>query len=201
MEIDWNIIWSAVTAISTLIMTLATIAMAIFASCALNVWKKEQKRAKLVKLLETFNSFIQDLQYYELESGVFSKNTRGLYEHDLKNINLISQQVHLIDSEMAEAYGNCVLCIKNWLIDDDRKYDELNDLNKSLQEYRIKIFEYVKQKVSFYIEFNSSAEVLYDNKIKKLRQISSNKVELENKRENIFKKIEYFKKDYKALLK
>ena len=190
-----------VTAISTLVMALATIAMAVFAGSALNVWKKEQKRAKLVKLLEMFNSFIQDLQYYELESTVYSKNTRGLCKDDLKNIDLISQQVHLIDSEMAESYGNCVLCIKNWLIDDDKKYDELNDLNKSLQEYRIKIFEYVKQKVSFYIEFNSSAEVSYDNKIKQLRQISSNKVELENKRENILKKIEHFKKDYKALLK
>ena len=65
MEIDWNIIWSAVTAISTLIMTLATIVMAIIAGIALNSWKKELKIQKKVSVLTniynifyTFESFL-----------------------------------------------------------------------------------------------------------------------------------------------
>ena len=56
-----------ITAISTLVMALATIAMAVFARNALNTWKMQQKREKLVTLLETLNAYIQDLQYYEVK--------------------------------------------------------------------------------------------------------------------------------------
>ena len=74
---EWNIIWSAITAISTFLMMVATGFMAVAAWKALNTWKKQQKREKLVTLLEALNEYIYDLQYYEHEGTIFSKLSRS----------------------------------------------------------------------------------------------------------------------------
>ena len=66
MKID--ILFNSITALSTL-------AMAIFAWKALNTWKCQQKREKLISLFEKLNQYLQELRYYELESTIFSKKT------------------------------------------------------------------------------------------------------------------------------
>ena len=80
MEIDWNTIWSAVTAISTLIMTLATITMAVFAGSALNSWKKEIKLKKIYRInknyIKTIDEFLKLLHNYELMPCLSAFSTR-----------------------------------------------------------------------------------------------------------------------------
>ncbi len=155
LKLDWNIICSAVTAISTFLMMVATCFMAVAAWRALNTWKNEQKRRKLVNLLETLNAYIQDLQYYELESTVFSKHTRQSYQENLNDNELIEKQANYIDMEIAEGCGSCILSLKNWLIDVPKQNEILNKININIQEYRIKIFTYVELKIKkkiFYME-------------------------------------------------
>lgn len=180
---------------------ISTFAMTIIACKALDSWKNQQKRAKLVSLLERLNAFIQDLQYYELESTVFSKQTRQRSEANYNNPDLIKQQACLVDTEIAEEFGQCILYLKNWLIEDGKQYDTLNDLNKSLQEYRIKIFEFVEQKILFFVEMQNPAQILYGSNKEGLDHIFNKKYELEKFRVNVIKSIEKFKKDYEKLLK
>lgn len=197
---EWNIIWSAITAISTFLMMVATGFMAVAAWKALNTWKNEQKRRKLVTLLETLNAYIQDLQYYELESTVFSKHTRQTYQENLNDSELIEKQANYIDMEIAEGFGNCILSLKNWLIDAPKQNEILNEINKNIQEYRIKIFTYVELKIKFFIEKNKQENILYgvDNNL--LEQIYTKKTDLENTRNLLLKQIDELKELNKKLL-
>ena len=188
------------TAISTLVMALATIAMAVFARNALNTWKMQQKREKLVTLLETLNAYIQDLQYYQLLSTVFSSHTRQAYQEDLNNNELISKQASYIDMEIAEGFGNCILSLKNWLIDAQKQNEILNEINKSIQEYRIKIFTYVELKINFFIEKNKQENILYGVENNLLEQIYSRKIDLEKTRNLLLKQIEELKEINNKLL-
>ena len=93
---DWNLFFSAMTGISTL-------AMSIVALIALDNWKEQQKRDKLINVLESLNKYIQELQLYEIESTVFSKQSRYYTEKDFeeyrrKYIANIFQSFNLINS-------------------------------------------------------------------------------------------------------
>lgn len=182
------------------ITAVSTLAMAIIAGIALNTWKNEQKRTKLVNLLETLNSYIQDLQYYELESTLFSKQARQKGLEDFKNIQLILEQKRLIDTELAEGIGHCILELKNWLIQDNTQYEKLNNLNKSIQEYRIKIFEFIEQKIDYWTNQNA-ADIMYGSNKDQLQQVFNKKTDLEKYREQVVKQIEEFKNHYEKLLK
>ena len=197
---EWNIIWSAITAISTFLMMVATGFMAVAAWKALNTWKNEQKRRKLVTLLETLNAYIQDLQYYELESTVFSKHTRQTYQENLNDSELIEKQANYIDMEIAEGFGNCILSLKNWLIDAPKQNEILNEINKNIQEYRIKIFTYVELKIKFFIEKNKKENILYGTNDGLLQQIYERKTDLEKTRNLLLKQIEELKEINKKLL-
>lgn len=188
---------SWITAISTLI-------MAITGLIALNKWKDEQKRNKLINLLETLNSYIQELLYYEVETTIFSRHTRAQKEENFENIKLIQNQSKLIDSELAEGFGNCVLCLKNWLIDHENQNDKLNEINKNLQIYRIKMFDYINLKIQFFIEGKSPENILYDmnpEKAKQLQELEKFKKELETYRNTVQQSINDFKQINKKLLK
>lgn len=189
-----------ITAISTLVMALATIAMAVFARNALNTWKMQQKREKLVTLLETLNAYIQDLQYYELESTVFSKHTTQTYQENLNDSELIEKQANYIDMEIAEGFGNCILSLKNWLIDAPKQNEILNEINKNIQEYRIKIFTYVELKIKFFIEKNKKENILYGTNDGLLQQIYERKADLEKTRNLLLKQIEELKEINNKLL-
>lgn len=197
---EWNIIWSAITSISTFLMMVATGFMAVAAWKALNTWKNEQKRRKLVTLLETLNAYIQDLQYYELESTVFSKHTRQTYQENLNDSELIEKQANYIDMEIAEGFGNCILSLKNWLIDAPKQNEILNEINKNIQEYRIKIFTYVELKIKFFIEKNKKENILYGTNDGLLQQIYERKTDLEKTRNLLLKQIEELKEINKKLL-
>lgn len=197
---EWNIIWSAITAISTFLMMVATGFMAVAAWKALNTWKNEQKRRKLVTLLETLNAYIQDLQYYELESTVFSKHTRQTYQENLNDSELIEKQANYIDMEIAEGFGNCILSLKNWLIDAPKQNEILNEINKNIQEYRIKIFTYVELKIKFFIEKNKKENILYGTNDGLLQQIYERKADLEKTRNLLLKQIEELKEINNKLL-
>lgn len=182
------------------ITALSTFAMAIIAGLALNTWKKQQKREKLVTLLETLNAYIQDLQYYELESTVFSKHTRQTYQENLNDSELIEKQANYIDMEIAEGFGNCILSLKNWLIDAPKQNEILNEINKNIQEYRIKIFTYVELKIKFFIEKNKKENILYGTNDGLLEQIYERKTDLEKIRNLLLKQIEELKEINKKLL-
>ena len=189
-----------ITAISTFLMMVATGFMAVAAWRALNTWKNEQKRRKLVNLLETLNAYVQDLQYYELESTVFSKHTSQSYQENLNDNELIKKQANYIDVEIAEGFGKCILSLKNWLIDAPQQNEILNEINKNIQEYRIKIFTYVELKIKFFIEKNKKENILYgvDNNL--LEQIYTKKTDLEKTRKLLLKQIDELKEINKKLL-
>lgn len=189
-----------ITAISTFLMMVATGFMAVAAWRALNTWKNEQKRRKLVNLLETLNAYVQDLQYYELESTVFSKYTRQSYQENLNDNELIKKQANYIDKEIAESFGKCILSLKNWLIDAPQQNEILNEINKNIQEYRIKIFTYVELKINFFIEKNKQENILYgvDNNL--LEQIYTKKTDFEKTRKLLLKQIDELKEINKKLL-
>ena len=200
LKLDWNIICSAVTTISTFLMMVATGFMAVAAWRALNTWKNEQKRRKLVNLLETLNAYIQDLQYYELESTVFSKHTRQSYQENLNDNELIEKQANYIDMEIAESFGSSILSLKNWLIDAPKQNEILNEINKNIQEYRIKIFTYVELKIKFFIEKNKKENILYGTNDGLLKQIYERKTDLEKTRNLLLKQIEELKEINNKLL-
>ena len=200
LKLDWNIICSAVTAISTFLMMAATGFMAVAAWRALKKKKNEQKRRKLVNLLETLNAYIQDLQYYELESTVFSKHTRQSYQENLNDNELIEKQANYIDMEIAEGFGSCILSLKNWLIDVPKQNEILNKININIQEYRIKIFTYVELKIKFFIEKNKKENILYGTNDGFLEQIYERKTDLEKTRNLLLKQIEELKEINNKLL-
>ena len=157
---DWNLFFSAMTGISTL-------AMSIVALIALDKWKEQQKRDKLINVLESLNKYIQELQLYEIESTVFSKQSRYYTEKDFANAELLKQQGVLIDIELAEEFGNCVLKLKNWLIDHENQRKLLDEIIKKMQEYRVLIVDYNSLKTQYILELTKTENVLYgtQNKI------------------------------------
>ena len=155
-------IWATwITAISTLVMAIATILMALFAGIALNTWKKEQKRQKLINLLETLNKYFQDLQYYELESTIFSRQARKNNQENFSDNEMILQQANIIDIELAEGYGECILSMRNWLLQNDIQNKFLDDFIKIIQEYRVKTFDYICSKINLFVEKNKAENLMY----------------------------------------
>lgn len=197
---EWNIIWSAITAISTFLMMVATGFMAVAAWKALNTWKKQQKREKLVTLLEALNEYIYDLQYYEHEGTIFSKLARTNKKEDYRNQELIQQQKKIIDNELAEEAGRYSLYIDNWLIQDSTQVEKLYVLKQNLANYKNKIFEYIKLKINFYCEKNKKENILYGTNDGLLQQIYEKKTDLEKTRNLLLKQIEELKEINNKLL-
>lgn len=182
------------------ITALSTFAMAIIAGLALNTWKKQQKREKLVTLLEALNEYIYDLQYYEHEGTIFSKLARTNKKEDYRNQELIQQQKNIIDTELAEEAGRYSLYIDNWLIQDSTQVEKLYVLKQNLANYKNKIFEYIKLKINFYCEKNKKENILYGTNDGLLEQIYERKTDLEKIRNLLLKQIEELKEINKKLL-
>ncbi|MBQ7126116.1 hypothetical protein IJO12_03430 [bacterium] len=192
---DWNLFFSAMTGISTL-------AMSIVALIALDKWKEQQKRDKLINVLESLNKYIQELQLYEIESTVFSKQSRYYTEKDFANAELLKQQGVLIDIELAEEFGNCVLKLKNWLIDHENQRKLLDEISKKMQEYRVLIVDYNSLKTQYILELTKSENVLYGTQNKILANWTLEKKEKIIKiREELLECIKDFKLANKKLLK
>ena len=193
---------SWITVISTVAASIATIFMAIFAGVALNVWKNEQKRLKLVNLLEGLNKYIQELQLYELESILYSKQSK-YQKIDLSNLEFLNNEIRLIDCETAQEYGNCILLLKNWLIDHDEHKQILNEINQKMQAYRVSIYELNMVKKDFVIKKSNTANIMYDkiqitksfDKVKEFQKLAI------GKRNDLEKIIDKFKELNKKLLK
>ena len=87
-----------ITAISTLVMALATIAMAVFAGSALNSWKKEIKLKKIYRInrnyIKTIDEFLKLLHNYELISN--EQETRYILQKLLEEINIILYEYKLV---------------------------------------------------------------------------------------------------------
>ena len=192
---DWNLFFSAMTGISTL-------AMSIVALIALDKWKEQQKRDKLINVLESLNKYIQELQLYEIESTVFSKQSRYYTEKDFANAELLKQQGVLIDIELAEEFGNCVLKLKNWLIDHENQRKLLDEISKKMQEYRVLIVDYNSLKTQYILELTKTENVLYGTQNKILANWTFEKKEKIIKiREELLECIKDFKLANKKLLK
>lgn len=192
---DWNLFFSAMTGISTL-------AMSIVALIALDKWKEQQKRDKLINVLESLNKYIQELQLYEIESTVFSKQSRYYTEKDFANAELLKQQGVLIDIELAEEFGNCVLKLKNWLIDHENQRKLLDEISKKMQEYRVLIVDYNSLKTQYILELTKTENVLYGTQNKILANWTLEKKEKIIKiREELLECIKDFKLANKKLLK
>lgn len=190
----WTLFFNALTACSTF-------AMAIFAFKALNSWKNQQKRNKLIDLLESLNKYIQELQLYELESIAYSKQAKNVTKKDFSNMEFLNTQIKLIDNEMAEEYGSCVLCLKNWLIDHDEQEQILNEINKKMQEYRIKIYDYSILKANFLFSFNQPENIIYGQEQNLSKEMTDCKADLVKTRESLSETINKFKNLNKKLLK
>ena len=160
MCIDWQLTFNGLTGISTF-------AMAIIAWKALGTWKNQQKREKLISLFETLNKDLQELQYYELESTIFSKNARNNNEENFNNNDVIERQLKIIDIELAQSDGETGLCFRNWLIDHDEQKAYLDNITKNLQKYRYEIYKHIESKIDFYLNKNNPAQVLYGSKEQK----------------------------------
>ena len=136
----WALFFNGLTALSTFAMMIATGFMAFFAGKALDSWKNQQKRQKLINLLEGLNKYIQELQLYELESIVYSKQSKNIPEKDLTDRAFLNNEIKLIDNEMAEEFGSCVLLLKNWMIDHEEHEQILNENQKRLKEVSIQYY-------------------------------------------------------------
>ena len=198
----WTLFFNGLTALSTFVMMIATGFMAFFAGKALDSWKNQQKRQKLINLLEGLNKYVQELQLYELESIVYSKQSKNIPEKDFSNIAFLNNEIKLIDNEMAEEFGSCILLLKNWLIDHEEHEQILNEICAKMQVYRISIDDYNKVKKEFIAEINTQANIMYggldpvlSENVKKLKSIAT-----EN-REELTKLIKTFKELNKKLLK
>ena len=191
-----------ITAISTLLMMVATCFMAFFAWIAVDSWKNQQKRQKLINLLEGLNKYIQELQLYELESIVYSKQSKNIPEKDFTNRVFLNNEIKLIDNEMAEEFGSCSLLLKNWLIDNEEHEQILNEICAKMQVYRISIYDYNNVKKEFVVQMHTQLNIktfkidpILVEDFKKLKSIA-----IEN-RKNLTELINKFKELNKKLLK
>ena len=200
LKLDWNIICSAVTAISTFLMMVATCFMAVAAWRALNTWKNEQKREKLVTLLESLNEYIYDLQYYEHEGTIFSKLARTNKKEDYRNQELIQQQKNIIDTELAEESGRVSLYIDNWLIQEESQAEDLKILKQKLANYKNKIFDFIKLKIDIYCEKNKPENILYGQEKGLIEKMYKQKSAFEEMRKDLATLINKFKKINNKLL-
>ena len=132
-----------ISAISTFATALATIAMAIFAWKALDSWRYEQKRRKLIDFLEFINKYLYDLQYYEANATIFSKNARKNYQENYENVELIKKQPDIIDTELTEESMEFALFVKNWLIEDNNQEQQLNELRSCFSNYKQEIYKWI----------------------------------------------------------
>ena len=183
------------------ITAIATCCMAYYARKALGDWKNQQKRQKLVSLLETINEYIQDLQYYEIESTFYSKYARNNHQEDFSNKDLIQKQSGLVDSEFAENFGKCILCLKNWLIEYPEQENVLNDINKKLNKYRIQVYNYVCLKINFFASNDINAQILYGVDKEPLEIMKTKQEKVINVRKDIETLLNQFKELNKKLLK
>lgn len=190
----WTLFFNALSACSTF-------AMAIFAFKALDSWKNQQKRNKLIGLLESLNKYIRELQLYELESIAYSKQAKNISNKDFSNMEFLNTQIKLIDNEMAEEFGNCILCLKNWLIDHDEQKQILNEINKKMQEYRIKIYDYNILKANFLFNFHQPENIIYGQEQNLSKEMLDSKANLAKTRESLSETINEFKNLNKKLLK
>ena len=191
-----------ITAISTLLMMVATCFMAFFAWIAVDSCKNQQKRQKLINLLEGLNKYIQELQLYELESIVYSKQSKNIPEKDFTNRVFLNNEIKLIDNEMAEEFGSCSLLLKNWLIDNEEHEQILNEICAKMQVYRISIYDYNNVKKEFVVQMHTQLNIktfkidpILVEDFKKLKSIA-----IEN-RKNLTELINKFKELNKKLLK
>ena len=198
----WALFFNGLTALSTFVMMIATGFMAFFAGKALDSWKNQQKRQKLINLLEGLNKYIQELQLYELESIVYSKQSKNIPEKDLTDRAFLNNEIKLIDNEMAEEFGSCVLLLKNWMIDHEEHEQILNEICAKMQVYRISIYDYNNVKKEFVAEINTQANIMYggldpvlSENVKELKSIAI------TNREALTKLIKAFKELNKKLLK
>ena len=191
-----------ITAISTLLMMIATCCMAYFAWKALDSWKNQQKRQKLVNLLEGLNKYIQELQLYELESIVYSKPSKNNPEKDFSNKAFLNNEIKLIDNEMTEEFGSCILLLKNWLVDHEEHEQILNEICAKMQVYRISIDDYNKVKKELVAEMHTNANIMYgglDHELSK--NVKELKAVAVTNREELIKLVNRFKELNKKLLK
>ena len=198
----WALFFNGLTALSTFVMMIATGFMAFFAAKALDSWKNQQKRQKLVNLLESLNKYIQELQLYELESIVYSKQSKNIPEKDFTNKAFLNKEIKLIDNEMAEEFGNCILLLKNWLIDHEEHEQILNDICAKMQVYRISIYDYNNVKKEFVAEINIQANIMYSGLDPELsKNVKDLKAIAVTNREELIKIVNKFKELNKKLLK
>lgn len=189
-----------ITAISTLIMAIATGFMAYYAKQALNSWRYEQKRRKLIDFLEFINKYLYDLQYYESNATIFSKNARKNYQENYENIELIKKQPSIIDIELAEEFGEFALFVKNWLMEDNQQEQILNELKNCFNNYRQEIYKYLNLKAEYYDQKNKKANIMYGLDDDLLNKMNKKEYSLKKIREEIIKRIEAFQNANKNLI-
>lgn len=189
-----------ITAISTFATALATIAMAIFAWKALHSWRYEQKRRKLIDFLEFINKYLYDLQYYESNATIFSKNARKNHQENYENIELIKKQPYIIDTELTEESIEFALLVKNWLIEDNQQEQKLNELRSCFNNYKQEICKYLKLKAKCYTQKNERANIMYGLDDDLLNKMKESENLMEKMREKIIARIEAFQNANKNLI-
>lgn len=188
--------------ILNIISSISTLAMAIIAFYALYTWKDEQKRSKLIIALESLNKFIQEVQYYEYESTIYSKKLRYNDEYNNLNIEQIQKQAYLIDIELTDVFGDCILNLKNWLINHEDQKDILNSICNYMQKYRELIVDYNKYKIKLYLEMFHPETIIYEHESTKLaNDIKNQKDKIINVKKELLEAITKFKEQNKKLLK
>ncbi|MFI3300446.1 MAG: hypothetical protein R3Y28_03400 [Candidatus Gastranaerophilales bacterium] len=181
-------------------MMIATVALALIAWRVKSSWKDEQKRKCLVLLFESLNKYMQDLQYYELESTIFSKKNRENISQDVSK-NELMVEYKFIDNELSEVFGECLLSMKNWLIENDNQEIIINKLLEKTQKYRFEIFEYIQFKIDFFIKQTKPANIIYGLNADTAIDMLEHKKNLLSSREDITNTITEFKELNKKLLK
>lgn len=130
-----------ITAISTLVMALATIAMAIFAWEALNSWKKEIKLKNIYKInrnyIKTIDEFSKLLHNYELISE--EEETRSILEKILEEINTTLYEYKLIKKNAETEFLNNLMYFRTLI----QKYTKIKfqSLNPGVKVYYEKFWD------------------------------------------------------------
>ncbi len=116
LKLDWNIICSAVTAISTFLMMVATCFMAVAAWRALNTWKKELFISKKIEIIEELLILMLDIKNF-LENiisellKVDSKQCEQKLEIYSKKLAILKSKVKVINNK--ELTTKVEYCIDN----------------------------------------------------------------------------------------
>lgn len=187
LKLDWNIICSAVTAISTFLMMVATSLMAVAAWRALNTWKKEIDYNFISDLRKDLIKSFSNL-YYTLDLHANNYAKSELTQHNSSSEFDYEKEKDNIDSELATKQRNALKAMYAYILYKPYQKEFLESLTKHLNNYRNKVLEKINCRIEIQNQrknneaIDSTKNNEIDKALKELKKIAQDKM---NKLKNI----------------